>query len=240
MAISFESKAQHDGASRQEESKASLSKTLNLENPVSEDLYWHSIKMLWCCSSSPTMICDILNGERGRLNDRRSIRKIGRSIDQEQHHHHSLIFPNVTFDWHNPSPCSDKNEWEPMYCTITIKYPIQKKCLCRNKSKIFAGPTTNSIVDKPDLLWNCRLCAENCVQRRPESSLQGWVSDGGGGGEHDNYVVHDDKGEMMTLALFGTDGVTKASEFSEKFQTAFDPPPSSSKVKRSKICNMNF
>ena len=39
MAISFESKAQHDGASRQEESKASLSKTLNLENPVSEDLY---------------------------------------------------------------------------------------------------------------------------------------------------------------------------------------------------------
>ena len=74
-----------------------------------------------------------------------------------------------------------------MYFTITIKYPIQEKCLCRNNSKTFAGPTTNSIVDKPDLLWNCRLCAENCVQRRPESSLQGWVSDdvGGGGGGGD-------------------------------------------------------
>ena len=40
---------------------------------------------------------------------------------------------------------------------------------------------------------------------------------GGGGGEHDNYVVHDDKGEMMTLAVFGTDGDSQTSEISEKF-----------------------
>ena len=60
----------------------------------------------------------------------------------------------------------------------------------------------------------------------------------------------------MTLALFGTDGVTKASEFSEKFQTAFDPPPPSFSENHiavffpefmteepfimAKICNLNF
>ena len=34
-------------------------------------------------------------------------------------------------------------------------------------------------------------------------------------------------GLLQPAWLLGTDGVTKTDEFSEKFQTAFDPPPPS-------------
>ena len=35
-----------------------------------------------------------------------------------------------------------------------------------------------------------------------------------------------DIGNNLVVIILGTDGQTKANEISEKFQTAFDPPPS--------------
>ena len=39
-----------------------------------------------------------------------------------------------------------------------------------------------------------------------------------------------DIGNDLVVIILGTDGQTKANEISEKFQTAFDPPPHFRKI----------
>ena len=101
------------------------------------------------------MICDLLSGERGRRKDRRSIRRIGRSIDQEHHHPHSLIFPSVTFDWLNPSPRSDESNQN--LCILQLLENIQYK---RN---VFAA-TVWSMVATENCWVTLKLYARACAE----------------------------------------------------------------------------